>query len=304
MPSWLLQRLRTAWPEAWEGIVSASNDRAPMFLRINPLRTTTEAYIELLEAAQIEAESLTEPPGALMLRQPTRASALPGFAEGLVSVQDAGAQWAARLLSPSPGERILDACAAPGGKTAHLLELAQDALDLTAIDIRPDRLESLRLNLQRLGLHAQVETGNAEEPDPQWATAPFQRILLDAPCSATGVIRRHPDIKQLRRDGDIAALAATQVQIFDALWKLLAPGGRLLYVTCSVLPDENEDQVAGFLARTPDARELTLPHPVGIARSHGRQLLPRADGSDGFYFALLHKSAPAADAVNAKETAA
>jgi 16S rRNA (cytosine967-C5)-methyltransferase len=304
MPSWLLRRLRAAWPDAWEEIVAASNDRAPMFLRLNLLQTTTEAYLQLLEAAHVEAHPLAGQPGALMLRQPISTSALPGFAEGLVSVQDAGAQWAARLLNPSPGERILDACAAPGGKTGHLLELAEDALDLTAVDVRPDRLEPLRHNLQRLGLHARVHAGDAAAPDPQWAAAPFQRILLDAPCSATGVIRRHPDIKQLRRDGDIAALATTQAQILDALWKLLAPGGRLLYVTCSVLPDENEKQVAGFLARTPDARELALPHPVGTVRSHGRQLLPRTDGGDGFYFALLKRSAPAADAVTERGDAA
>jgi 16S rRNA (cytosine967-C5)-methyltransferase len=184
---------------------------------------------------------------------------------------------------------VLDACAAPGGKTAHLLELAKDALDLTAVDVRSDRLEPLRLNLQRLGLHAHIHTGDAAKPEPEWAAPPFQRILLDAPCSATGVIRRHPDIKQLRRDGDIPALAKAQAQMLDALWTLLAPGGRLLYATCSVLPDENEEQIAAFLARAPDAREVPLPHPVGIARDHGRQLLPRADGPDGFYFALLSK---------------
>jgi 16S rRNA (cytosine967-C5)-methyltransferase len=296
MPTWLLRRLRAAWPEIWEEIVSASNDRAPMFLRVNLMRTTTEAYQDLLDAERIKAQPLTGQPGAIMLGQPIRAMALPGFEQGLVSVQDAGAQWAARLLSPKVGERVLDACAAPGGKTAHLLELAKDALDLTAVDIRSERLESLRRNLERLGLHARIHTGDAAMPDPQWAASPFDRILLDAPCSATGVIRRHPDIKHLRRDDDIETLTTTQSQMLDALWTLLAPGGRLLYVTCSVLPGENEDQIAAFLARTPSAREVPLPNPVGIVRAHGRQLLPRPDGPDGFYFALLQKPAPATGA--------
>lgn len=300
MPDWLLGRLRSAWPDDWEAIVAASNDRAPMFLRVNPLRTSTQAYLQTLGAARIEAAPLADQPGALRLTRPVSATALPGFASGTVSVQDAGAQWAAPLLDPRPGERILDACAAPGGKTAHLLELTGNSLDLTAVDARADRLDALRNNLERLGLRAQIRTGNAAAPDADWAATQFQRILLDAPCSATGVMRRHPDIKRLRRDHDIEALAKTQAAMLDALWPTLASCGRLLYVTCSVLPTENEDQIAAFLDRTPGAKEVPLSPPVGLARTHGRQLLPSHDGPDGFYFALLTKH----DQGNSVETAA
>jgi 16S rRNA (cytosine967-C5)-methyltransferase len=289
LPHWLLQRLRQAWPADWEAIVAASNGRAPMFVRVNPLRTDTAAYRQRLAAAGISAQPLSAQPGALRLAQARATSALPGFAEGEVSVQDAGAQWAAPLLDPQPGERILDACAAPGGKTAHLLEWAGGTLALTALDADATRLDALRANLQRLGLRARVRVGDAAVPDPSWADGPYQRILLDAPCSATGVMRRHPDIKRLRRDRDIAALAATQTRLLQALWACLAPGGRLLYVTCSLLPDENEAQIGTFLAHHPDARELPLPEAVGRARSHGRQVLPSDDGPDGFYFALLQK---------------
>jgi 16S rRNA (cytosine967-C5)-methyltransferase len=212
-----------------------------------------------------------------------------------VSVQDAGAQCAALLLDPQPGERVLDACAAPGNKTAHLLEQAGGRLQLTAVDVDAERLAPLQENLRRLGLTAQVLAADARDANADWPGAPYDAILLDAPCSATGVIRRHPDIKYLRRDADIAALAATQDALLAALWPSLRPGGRLLYATCSVLPEENQARVAAFLAAHPDAqlREVALPAGAGAALpvDPGVQLLPTADGGDGFYFALMERVA-------------
>ncbi|MBK1703119.1 16S rRNA (cytosine(967)-C(5))-methyltransferase RsmB [Halochromatium glycolicum] len=289
LPQWLLQRIRQAWPNDWQAIATASSGRGPMFVRINPLQIAPSAYAERLAAAGIEADPLSERPGGLRLQQPLASDKLPGFAEGEVSIQDAGAQWAAPLLAPQPSERVLDACAAPGGKTAHLLEYTGGRLELTALDSSAKRLEALRANLRRLGLDARVRIGDAGIPDPSWADGSYQRILLDAPCSATGVIRRHPDIKCLRRDKDIAALVQTQAALLDALWQHLAPNGKLLYVTCSLLPDENEEQITAFLARQHDARERPLPAKVGRACRHGRQLLPTEEGPDGFYFALLQK---------------
>ncbi|WP_416274549.1 16S rRNA (cytosine(967)-C(5))-methyltransferase RsmB [Lamprobacter sp.] len=289
MPTWLLRRLRAAWPEDWEALVAASNGRAPLFLRVNRPRISTDAYAAQLAAAGLVAESLPNQPQALRLLEPIAAETLPGFSDGLVSVQDAGAQWAAALLAPTSGERVLDACAAPGGKTAHLIEQAKGQIALTAIDISAERLEAVHLNLGRLGLQARVLVGDATQPEPAWADGPYHRILLDAPCSATGVMRRHPDIKRLRSDKDIAPLAEIQARMLETLWALLVPGGRLLYLTCSLLPDENEAQIAKFLKLHSDASELPLPATLGVARSHGRQLLPREAGPDGFYFALLLK---------------
>ena len=293
MPTWLLHRLRHAWPDEWEAIVAASNGRGPMFLRVNSMRISVAAYLERLAAAGIAAQTQPEQPQALRLSSPTSASSLPGFEAGLVSVQDAGAQWAAAVLAPQRGDRVLDACAAPGGKSAHLLESAAGAIHLTAIDVNAERLETLDANLQRLGLRARLMTGDATQPDSMWADAPYQRILLDAPCSATGVMRRHPDIKALRREQDITALTRTQAAMLEALWPQLEPSGSLLYVTCSLLPEENEAQISAFLRRHNDAAEQPLSERLGIERRHGRQLLPTDEGADGFYFALLTKQGPA-----------
>lgn len=292
MPAWLLRRIRGAWPERWKAIVHASNGRGPMFLRVNCVRVSIPAYLEQLAAAGIEAHQVPDQPQALRLARPCPAAALPGFDDGLVSVQDAGAQWAAALLAASPGDRVLDACAAPGGKSAHLLEQAAGELELTAIDASAERLDSLDANLRRLGLKARLMAADATRPTDRWADPPFRRILLDAPCSATGVIRRHPDIKVLRREQDLEALTRTQAALLDALWPRLEPGGRLLYVTCSLLPEENEAQISAFLSRQPDAAEIGLPESLGLACTRGRQLLPEDEGPDGFYFALLAKQAP------------
>ena len=296
-PEWLLTALRRDWPDDWEGIIAASNARPPMSLRVNAGRTDRRTYAGLLAAAGITARPIAETESGLILDRPVPAQTLPGFAEGLVSVQDGGAQLAAQILDVQPGQRVLDACAAPGGKTAHLLERAGPGLELVAIDAAAARLEPLRENLARLGLNARVECADAAEPRGTWVRPLFDRVLLDVPCSATGVIRRHPDIKWLRRATDLPELCTLQARILDAVWPLLAPGGRLLYVTCSLLAAENQDQIAAFLARAPDARERPIECPDGTVpwgrtRRQGRQLLPADGGSDGFYFALLEKTAP------------
>lgn len=288
-PYWLLERLRAAWPEHWREIVVASNARAPMCLRVNRTRTTRARFAKSLGAAGLTTRPTRDTADGLTLDRPVPTARLPGFAEGLVSVQDAGAQLAAGLLNAKPRERVLDACAAPGGKSAHILEHAGQGLDLTALDVDLQRLERLRDNLRRLGLTARVVHGDAADPVGDWARATYERILLDAPCSATGVIRRHPDIKWLRRDSDILTLADLQARMLDALWPLLVPGGTLLYVTCSLLPEENERQVQAFLRRRGDARARPLGASWGVARSFGRQTLPREGEADGFYYAALEK---------------
>ncbi len=291
-PEWLLGALRRDWPEHWEAIVAASNERPPMSLRVNRLRTDRRAYASLLAEAGIASRPIPETELGLMLDRPVPAATLPGFDMGLVSVQDGGAQLAAQILDARPGQRVLDACAAPGGKTANLLERAGGDLDLVAIDSEPKRLETVRETLARLGLSARIERGDAALPQGDWASPAFDRILLDVPCSATGVIRRHPDIKWLRRAADIPGLSEMQGRILDAVWPLLAPGGRLLYVTCSLLAAENQDRIGAFLARRADARELPIAAHWGLGCTHGRQLLPTPGGSDGFYFALLGKDGP------------
>lgn len=289
-PHWLLERLRTAWPQHWRAIVTASNARAPMTLRVNRIKTTRVDYARRLGAAGLTARPTPDTADGLTLERPVSTAMLPGFTEGLVSVQDAGAQLAAELLDARPGERILDACAAPGGKSVHILERTGRNLDLTALDIDPARLERVRDNLHRLSLSARIVQGDATAPSGDWARTRYHRILLDAPCSATGVIRRHPDIKWLRRDRDISALSDLQTRMLDALWPLLVPGGILLYATCSLLPEENDGQIQAFLGRRSDARARPLEKVWGITRPCGRQTLPRQGGPDGFYYAVLEKS--------------
>jgi 16S rRNA (cytosine967-C5)-methyltransferase len=287
-PRWLLEWLQRDWPDDWPAIVAANNARPPFILRVNRLRVDRAEYRARLAATGRVAEPVATTTTALALAEPVEAAALPGFAEGWVSVQDAAGQQAAPLLDVRPGMRVLDACAAPGGKTAHLLECAPD-LDLTALDRDAGRLERVRDYLNRLGLAACLVEGDASRPVDWWDGVPYDRILLDAPCSATGVIRRHPDIKLLRRETDIAPLADRQQALLAALWPLLRPGGRLLYATCSVLRRENEQVVAAFLAAQPEAREQPIAADWGRGLAHGRQILPGEAGMDGFYYAVLVK---------------
>ncbi|MEJ2515430.1 MAG: 16S rRNA (cytosine(967)-C(5))-methyltransferase RsmB [Gammaproteobacteria bacterium] len=289
-PRWWLDALAADWPRCWEAIVAAANQRAPMWVRVNRRRSTRDDYRRRLEEATgVAAQAWCPAPEALMLSAPVDVAALPGFEDGDVSVQDGAAQLAAGLVDPQPGMRILDACAAPGGKTCHLLERCPEAR-LLALDANAERLERVTDNLARLDLSAVVAAGDARHPETWWDGEPFQRILVDAPCTGSGVVRRHPDIRLLRRPGDVDAMAAVQAEMLDALWPLLAPAGRLVYATCSVFKAENARQVAGFLGRQPRARAVDLSAASwGRDSGPGRQLLPGDAGVDGFYYACLEK---------------
>lgn len=277
-PQWWIDELRAQYGEdVAGGILDAGNGHPPMTLRVNHRRGTTADYLAQLSEQGIAARLIA--PDALQLDRAVSVDKLPGFFEGLVSVQDAGAQYAARLLDVHNGMRVLDACAAPGGKAAHILELAD--VELVALDKDEKRLLRVAENLQRLGLTGTLLTGDAANPAGWWDGKPFERILADVPCSATGVVRRHPDIKWLRRKKDIASFAAQQSEILQSLWALLAQDGLLLYATCSIFKQENQDVIDGFLAKTPEARQVDLPDG---------QLLP-TDQHDGFFYALLQKTA-------------
>lgn len=279
-PQWWIDAVRARWPDDFAAILDAGNLHPPMTLRVNQRRVSRDAYAKILGDAGIEASVAGL--SALRLVKPMAASALPGFADGLVSVQDLGAQFAAPLLAPRPGERVLDACAAPGGKTAHLLESAD--IDLLALDRDAQRMRRVTQNLQRLRLQCTTNVADAGEPNAWWDGKPFDRILLDAPCTASGVVRRHPDIKWLRRESDVAQLAAEQARLLRVLWQTLVSGGTLLYVTCSVFVDETQAQIDAFLRDNGDARPMRLNDFPG----QGGQLLPDAE-HDGFFYALLTK---------------
>lgn len=289
-PPWLMKRLLREFDQA-DALIAANNSRPPMTLRVNLSRIDREAYLQSLQEAGIAARPGTLADSALYLAEPVDVGLLPGWEAGLVSVQDEAAQLAASVLDPRPGERILDACAAPGGKSCHLLERQPEVAELVALDIDEERLLRVRENLARLQLEATALAGDGSRPPAALAAASFDAILADAPCSASGVIRRHPDVKLLRRASDITQLAAQQLAILQGLWPLLKPGGRLLYVTCSVLEEENSAVVGRFLELQEDARESGTAIPWGEPREHGRQLAPRTNGPDGLYFALLEKRA-------------
>ncbi|WP_116368472.1 16S rRNA (cytosine(967)-C(5))-methyltransferase RsmB [Parahaliea mediterranea] len=288
-PAWLLKRLQKEF-DMLDALLAANNTRPPMALRVNLSRVQRADYLHQLETAGIAARPGALAGSALYLEQAVDVTSLPGWDEGLVSVQDEAAQLAAPLLAAGAGERVLDACAAPGGKSCHLLEGQNKLAELVAMDIDGERLARVEDNLQRLQLAARVIVGDGAAPPPELAAGSFDAILADAPCSASGVIRRHPDIKLLRRPSDITQLAGQQLAILKGLWPLLKPGGRLLYVTCSVLAEENSAVVARFLDTQHDAAEQVLAVNWGEVRAHGRQLLPQEDGPDGLYFALLTKS--------------
>lgn len=285
-PQWWVEKIRAQYPQDFARVLEAGNRHAPLTLRVNTRQITRDAYLERLRAEGIAAAAFET--YAVVLDKPVAVERLPGFAQGLVSVQDASAQRAAPLLDAHHGMRVLDACAAPGGKTAHLLELAD--LALTALDADAERLTRVQANLQRLGLAAgaTVVCGDARDPAAWWDGVAFDRILADVPCSGSGVTRRHPDIKWLRRPSDIVKFSQTQEAMLDALWRLLAAGGKFLYVTCSVFSEENHLQIARFLERHPDARPQALP-PADFSPEHAGQILPDTR-HDGFYYALLHKA--------------
>ncbi|QXH51588.1 16S rRNA (cytosine(967)-C(5))-methyltransferase RsmB [Pseudomonas fakonensis] len=290
-PRWLQKSLKAFWPEQWEAICAANNAHPPMILRANRRHHSRDAYLALLAEAGIQANACEFSRDGIVLAEACDVRGLPGFAEGWVSVQDEAAQLSADLLELAPGQRVLDACCAPGGKTCHLLEAEPGLAHMVAIDLEAKRLARVRENLDRLKLDAELIACDARDTASWWDGKAFQRILLDAPCSATGVIRRHPDIKLTRQAEDIPALAALQGELLDALWPTLEVGGMLLYATCSSLPTENTEVIAAFLARTPGARELDLATEAGLRQPHGRQLLAREGGHDGFYYAKLIKIA-------------
>lgn len=293
-PRWLQKSLKQAWPEDWEALCHANNLHPPMTLRVNARHLSREAYLQRLHTSGIEATACPFSPYGVTLAQPCDVHLLPGFAEGQVSVQDEAAQLAAPLLELAAGQRVLDACCAPGGKTCHILELEEGLEPLIALDLEPERLTRVRENLQRLGLQATLKAADGRDLEAWWDGRHFDRILLDAPCSATGVIRRHPDIKLTRQANDIAALTTLQGELLDQLWQTLAPNGVLVYATCSVLPAENTEVIAAFLQRQQDAQHVPLTLAAGLQQPYGRQLLPQPGGHDGFYLAKLQKTATAA----------
>lgn len=292
-PQWLVELLQHDWPDEVQQILAANLRQAPMWIRVNSRQGNTEDWLKQCADTGIAAsQPYPAVPTAVLLENPAGVESLPGFADGACSVQDIASQLPALLLDAQPGMRVLDACAAPGGKAAHILERCADA-DLVAVDSAPDRLERVEENFERLGLRGTVICGDAAQPDDWWDGEPFDRILLDAPCSATGVIRRHPDILFLRRAEDIAALTEMQAAMLDALWSLLTPGGLLLYSTCSILRQENEEIIDAFLERHADAREQELSERAplgGVPTAHGLQLLPGRADNDGFFYALISKA--------------
>lgn len=288
-PAWLYQAITEAWPEQAHTIMAQNNTHPPMCLRVNQQQVTRDLYLQQLTDNNIAANSCQHAPEGIRLQQPIAVEQLPGFPEGSVSVQDEAPQLCAALLDLKPKQRVLDACCAPGGKTCHILELEPALENLVALDIDESRLQRVTENLDRLALTATLQSGDAADTDSWWDRQLFDRILLDAPCSATGVIRRNPDIKLHRTPEDIAQLVKLQRKILDALWLTLKPQGLLLYATCSILPQENEQVIAAFCAQHENAEHLPIDAEWGAPQSHGRQLFPQAEGHDGFYYALLRR---------------
>lgn len=287
-PEWLIQIIQSAWPQHWENILNSNNQYPPLTLRVNALKISRDNYVKKITDHTLTSFSAF----GITLKQACDVKHLPGFNEGEFSVQDESAQLAAQLLELCPDQTVLDACAAPGGKTAHILETEPRLKKLLAIDVDNKRVQKIEENLSRLQLLSSTITlicNDAAHPENWWDKNQFDRILLDAPCSATGVIRRHPDIKYLRRPDDIAKLAAQQLQLLNALWPTLKSGGLLVYATCSILPQENENVLAAFLQAHTDAKEKIITADWGVAKTIGRQLLPQDNGHDGFYYARIEK---------------
>ena len=288
-PFWLIDKCRHYWPEQWQNILQANNEHPPMTLRINSRRVTRNQYLEKLTSCDLTARETPLSPTGITLEKACPVDKLPGFTEGLISVQDEAAQLSVPLLDCQPGDRVLDACAAPGGKTCHLLEQTP-SLDLWAVDVEEKRLVRLRENLARLRLQAHVICGDAAMPETWWDGQPFDRILLDAPCSATGVIRRHPDIKLLRRAEDVSALVSIQKKLIRQMWDMLKCGGLMVYATCSILREENDDQIESFLSTQADASLITVQKYQPYHSPYGMQFFPVNDGHDGFFYSILQKN--------------
>lgn len=288
-PQWMIEKLRHNWPDHWQAVLEANNIQAPMTLRVNARRFSREHYLELLAEAGIGARPTRFAPMGIQLERPAPVDQLPWFADGAVSVQDEAAQLCTTLLDLKPGQRVLDACAAPGGKTCAILENQPELAEVVAVDESAERLPRIQENLDRLDLDATLQEADAADIDHWWDGQTFDRILLDVPCSATGVIRRHPDIKLLRRESDIAPLAGIQLGLLDAMWRVLKPGGRLVYATCSVFPQENHRIIQRFLKQQDQASLVPIQAPWGLELQAGRQLLPAPDSHDGFFYAVLEK---------------
>lgn len=289
-PEWLIKRIQHAWPDNWQAILKANDTHPPMSLRTNGSRIPATDYVTRLTEEGIEAQLHQYSPCGITLTTPCDVHELPGFSAGDVSVQDGAAQLATSLLDLKPGHRVLDACCAPGGKTCHILETQSDLSACIALDIEESRLTRVHENLKRLNLHATLVQGDGLQPSTWWDGIPFDRILLDAPCSATGVIRRHPDIKLLRTVDEISVVAQLQHDLLRALWPLLSPGGIMVYATCSIMPEENELQIAKFIAQQSDCQYLATEKPWGHSTGHGWQILPGENNMDGFFYSVLQKA--------------
>lgn len=285
-PSWFIKKVQAAYPDKWQSILNANMQRPPMWLRVNQQHNQLEHYLTLLNQVDIEYTLIDKLSSAICLKTAVDVNKLPGFSEGWVSIQDGAAQQAARLLDCQPDDNVLDCCAAPGGKTCHILELTPDIEAMTAIDVEAPRLERVKENLQRLNLKAKVIAADAASTETWWDGKLYDRILLDAPCSGTGVIRRHPDIKWLRKKDDISVLTQLQQSILKSIWSLLKPGGTLLYATCSILPEENSEQIQQFISENSDAELMKMPETLNTI---GWQILPDHHDMDGFYYAKLLK---------------
>jgi len=287
-PTWIMEKLKQDWPNDWKAILAANNQHPPFSLRVNQKHMSREAYLAMLVEKNIIAHAIPETLSGITFEQALDVSSVPGFTKGGVSVQDGAAQLAAYLLKLEPGQRVLDACCAPGGKTAHILELQPD-IELIAVDSHAERLKSVHENMHRLGLSAKIVCADVTKMDDWWDGRLFDRILLDAPCSASGVIRRHPDIKLLRREEDVKALGPLQKLLLNSLWNVLKPGGLLVYATCSVFLEENVEVLSAFLHEHADAKEEKIQAAFGKDCSVGKQILPGMLGMDGFYYGCLRK---------------
>jgi len=288
-PNWLLDKIQGSWPDRADSIMAMNNQQAPMTLRVNLMRVSRPDYLKELNSLNIKAAPCQFSAAGIILDSALDVSLLPGFEDGWVSVQDEASQLAVEVLRLEGHHSVLDACAAPGGKSCHMLESTSN-IGLVCLELDEQRSKRIAENMVRLGLSANVIVGDAEQPDTWWTGQPFDRILVDAPCSATGIIRRHPDIKLLRRESDIDKLALQQLTLLESLWPLLKRDGILVYSTCSILPQENDGPIQIFLSHTPDASELSIESDWGLKTRHGRQLFPVAHGHDGFYYARLHKN--------------